>query len=438
MMKIFNSLTDREENFETINDKKVNMYVCGPTVYNYIHIGNARPVVFFDIVKRYLQYKGYEVTYASNITDVDDKIINRALDEKTTEEEIVKKFAGQYWEDVKSLGSARPDVTPYATNYIKQMIDYVKNLEDSGYAYSIDGNVYFRISKISDYGILSNQRVEDLEAGTRVSVEDRKESPLDFTLWKKTDVGIKWSSPWGEGRPGWHTECVVMINDIFKSEIDIHGGGVDIKFPHHENEIAQSCASSNNHLARYWMHVGRLQIDNQKMSKSEGKTVWVKDLLQSYPFQAFRLFILSSNYRQPINYTDEIIEQYNKEWEKISKAYKQAYVYLCINNITNDKISNDINDFDSYMDNDFNTANVLMLINNVVKKINTKLRSKEDFSDDFNTLKTILDVLGTIVDVPKITEEDKVVYAKWDEARKMKDFASADEYRKILSEKGIL
>ena len=437
-MKIYNSLTDKKEDFIPLHGKKVNMYVCGPTVYNYIHIGNARPVIFFDIVKRYLEFKGYEVTYASNITDVDDKIINRAIQENTTEKEIVEKFAGQYFEDCANLGSKKPDITPYATNYLGQMIDYIKKLEDNGYAYFNNGNVYFRITKISDYGILSNQRKDDLIAGARIDVESGKESPLDFTLWKNTDVGIKWDSPWGKGRPGWHTECVVMINDIFKGEIDIHGGGTDLKFPHHENEIAQANASGDNHLSKNWMHVGRLQIDNQKMSKSEGRTIWVKDLIKEYPYQAFRLFILSSHYRQPINYTDEIMIQYNKEWEKISKAYKQAYVSLVMADNKNKELSEDIKEFESYMDDDFNTPNVLMLISNIIKKINTKVRSKEDFSSDFNTLTVILNALGTIADVPAIDDEIKDVYKKWNEARINKDFESADKYRGILVEKGII
>ena len=437
-MKIYNSLTDKKEEFKTLKEGKVNMYVCGPTVYNYIHIGNARPVVFFDIVKRYLVYKGYEVTYASNITDVDDKIINRAIEEKVTEKEIVDKFATQYFVDCANLGSNKPDVIPYATNYINQMVNYIKNLEDTGYAYYNDGNVYFRISKIDDYGILSNQRKEDLIAGARIDVEDKKESPLDFTLWKNTDVGIKWDSPWGKGRPGWHTECCVMIDDIFKGEIDIHGGGTDLKFPHHENEIAQANASGHNHLSKYWMHVGRLQIDNQKMSKSEGRTIWVKDLIQSYPYQAFRLFILSSHYRQPINYTDEIINQFNKEWEKISKAYKQAYVSLVMDDKLSKEYSEDIKEFETYMDDDFNTPNVLMLINNVIKKINTKVRSKEDFSADFNTLDVILNTLGIIPNKPEIDAEAKEVYKNWNNARINKDFEAADKYRNILIEKGII
>ena len=437
-MKIYNSLTDKKEEFKTLKEGKVNMYVCGPTVYNYIHIGNARPVVFFDIVKRYLVYKGYEVTYASNITDVDDKIINRAIEEKVTEKEIVDKFATQYFVDCANLGSNKPDVIPYATNYINQMVNYIKNLEDTGYAYYNDGNVYFRISKIDDYGILSNQRKEDLIAGARIDVEDKKESPLDFTLWKNTDVGIKWDSPWGKGRPGWHTECCVMIDDIFKGEIDIHGGGTDLKFPHHENEIAQANASGHNHLSKYWMHVGRLQIDNQKMSKSEGRTIWVKDLIQNYPYQAFRLFILSSHYRQPINYTDEIINQYNKEWEKISKAYKQAYVSLVMDDKLSKEYSEDIKEFETYMDDDFNTPNVLMLINNVIKKINTKVRSKEDFGVDFNTLDVILNTLGIIPNKPEIDNEAKEVYKNWNNARINKDFEAADKYRNILIEKGII
>jgi len=437
-MKIYNSLSDKKEEFITLNPKKVNMYVCGPTVYNYIHIGNARPVVFFDIVKRYLVYKGYEVNYASNITDVDDKIINRAIEERTTEKEIVDKFAAQYFTDCAHLGSNKPDIIPYATTYIDQMITYIKNLENKGYAYYNNGNVYFRISKIDDYGILSNQRKEDLIAGARIDVEAGKESPLDFTLWKNTDVGIKWDSPWGAGRPGWHTECCVMINDIFHGEIDIHGGGTDLKFPHHENEIAQANASGDNHLSKYWMHVGRLQIDNQKMSKSEGRTVWVKDLLEVYPYQAFRLFILSSHYRQPINYTEEIMDQYTKEWEKISKTHKQAYVSLVLSDNTNKELSEDIKEFENYMDDDFNTPNVLMLISNIVKKINVKLRSKEDFSADYNTLDVILNTIGTIPFKPTIDIEDKDIFDKWNHARTNKDFEAADRFRSILVEKGIL
>ena len=437
-MKIYNSLTDKKEEFIPKNLNKVNMYVCGPTVYNYIHIGNARPVVFFDIVKRYLTYKGFDVTYASNITDVDDKIINRAIEEKVSEKDIVDKFSTQYFIDCANLGSNKPDVIPYATNYISQMVDYIKNLEDNGYAYYNDGNVYFRISKIDDYGILSNQRKEDLIAGARIDVEAGKESPLDFTLWKNTDVGIKWDSPWGMGRPGWHTECCVMINDIFKGEIDIHGGGTDLKFPHHENEIAQANASGNNHLSKYWMHVGRLQIDNQKMSKSEGRTIWVKDLIKEYPYQAFRLFILSSHYRQPINYTDEIMNQYSKEWEKISKAYKQAYVDLTMKNITDKSLSEDIKEFESYMDDDFNTPNVLMLINNIIKKINVKIRAKENYAPEFNSLDIILNTLGTMINKPLIDDEIKDIYNKWNIARANKDFESADKYRGILVEKGII
>ena len=437
-MKIYNSLTDKKEEFIPKNLNKVNMYVCGPTVYNYIHIGNARPVVFFDIVKRYLVYKGFDVTYASNITDVDDKIINRAIEEKVSEKDIVDKFATQYFIDCANLGSNKPDVIPYATNYIGQMVSFIKNLEDRGYAYYNDGNVYFRISKIDDYGILSNQRKEDLIAGARIDIETGKESPLDFTLWKNTDVGIKWDSPWGAGRPGWHTECCVMIDDIFKGEIDIHGGGTDLKFPHHENEIAQANASGNNHLSKYWMHVGRLQIDNQKMSKSEGRTIWVKDLIKEYPYQAFRLFILSSHYRQPINYTDEIMNQYNKEWEKISKAYKQAYVDLAMKDINDKSLSEDIKEFESYMDDDFNTPNVLMLINNIIKKINVKIRAKENYAPEFNTLDIILNTLGTIPNKPVIDDEIKDIYNKWNIARTNKDFESADKYRNILVEKGII
>lgn len=437
-MQLYNSITNKKEEFNPINENKVNMYVCGPTVYNYIHIGNARPVVFFDIVKRYLEFSGYEVTYASNITDVDDKIINRAIDEKKTEKEIVNFFAKQYFTDCHNVGSKSPDIIPYATQYIDQMICFIGMLIDKGFAYEVDGDVYFRISKAKDYGVLSNQNTMDLEAGSRISVESKKENPLDFTLWKKTIDGIKWSSPWGDGRPGWHTECVVMIDDIFKNQIDIHGGGSDLKFPHHENEIAQACALHDHHLAKYWMHVGRLEIDNQKMSKSEGRKIWLKDLLEQYPYQAFRLFMLSSHYRQPINYTDEIMEQYNKEWEKIKTALKQANNFLCVNNINGDDLLDSVEEFKELMDDDFNTPNVLTLITNVLKKLNANIRAKQDVLAPFNTLKLILSILGIECELKDLTQEEIGIYKAWEEARKSKDFENADKYRDILVNKGIL
>ena len=439
-MQIYNSLTNKKEEFKTIVPNEVSMYVCGPTVYNYIHIGNSRPVIFFDVVKRYFQYKGYKVTYASNITDVDDKIIQKAIENNCTEAEITKKYIDAFWEDVKSLGSKRPDVTPYATEFIQPMIDFIQSLIDKGHAYEKDGDVYFRVLSIDNYGQLSNQRTEALEMGARISIEDKKESPLDFTLWKKTNEGIKWNSPWGMGRPGWHTECVVMIDSVFGHKIDIHGGGTDLKFPHHENEIAQSVACNNHSLANFWMHVGRLDFNNEKMSKSLGNVVWVKELLKEYHPNAFRMLILNTNYRQPINYTVDLMNQFKAEYEKLERSYRQAFVYLDINDLFNDLVDNDVMKlFEQYMDDDFNTANVSTIISDLLKKMNVALRNKnEELQVLFNTLKVILDCLGIDIPLKRFSKEDKDVYFEWENARKNKDFGKADELRGILVSKGLL
>ena len=436
-LKIYNSLTNKLEEFQPINGNKVNMYVCGPTVYNYAHIGNARPVIFFDMLKRYLEFLGYEVTYASNITDVDDKIINRAIEESKTEKEIAEFYEKAFFEAVERVGSKKPDIIPHATDYIEEMTDFIQALIDEGYAYEIDGDVYFRVAKIADYGVLSNQVGEDLIEGARINVNSKKENPLDFTLWKKTEAGIKWASPFGKGRPGWHTECVVMNKKLFGGEIDIHGGGMDLKFPHHENEIAQCEALYHNHLAKYWMHVGRLDLSGQKMSKSLGNCIYVKDLKDKVEGMILRSIILFSPYRSMIMYSEELASQYRKEYEKWQRAYKQAVYELQYQHIDADALCEaDILEFKEYMNQDFNVQNVLMLINKIIKDINTTLRGKEynELAIKVNTLKTILDVLGIDLFVNKMTDEELDIYSKWMEARLNKDFASADIYRAKLVE----
>ena len=440
-LKIYNSLTNKLEEFTPINGNKVNMYVCGPTVYNYIHIGNARPVIFFDMLKRYLEFIGYDVTYASNITDVDDKIINKAIAENKTEKEITDFYEDAFFEAVNMVGSKRPDLVPHATEYITDMTDFIQALIDEGYAYEADGDVYFRVSKIDDYGVLSNQVGEDLIEGARINVNTKKENPLDFTLWKKTSDGIKWDSPFGTGRPGWHTECVVMNKKLFGGEIDIHGGGMDLKFPHHENEIAQSHALYHNHLAKYWMHVGRLDLGGQKMSKSLGNCIYVKDLNSNKEGMILRSLILFSPYRSMIMYGEELVAQYTKEYEKWVRAYKQALYELQYQGIeltnTDEK---DIEMFKEYMNQDFNVQNVLMLINQIIKDVNTSLRAKnyELLATKVNTLKVILDVLGIDLFVEKMNEEQLSVYKKWMEARLNKDFQAADTYRNQLVEWKVL
>ena len=440
-LKIYNSLSNKQEEFIPNNEKVVNMYVCGPTVYNYIHIGNARPVIFYDMLRRYLEFLGYKVNYASNITDVDDKIINKAIDSNKTEAEVAKFFENAYWDSVAKVGSRKPDLIPHATDYINEMISFINELIEKGYAYNVDGDVFFRVSKIADYGCLSNQVSEDLESGARIQVNNKKESPLDFALWKKTDKGIKWDSPFGEGRPGWHTECVVMNHKLFGTGLDIHGGGMDLKFPHHENEIAQFEALYKTHLAKYWIHVGRLDLDGEKMSKSLGNVIYVKDLNSSVDGMILRALILFAPYRSIISYSDDLRNQYAKEYEKWQRAYKQALYTLQYNNLLNDKLDDaDIEEFKKQMNDDFNVQNVLTLINNIIKSMNTTLRNKEydSLAIKMNTFKKILDVLGINLFVEKMNDENLDNYKKWQEARNNKDFETADIYRNKLMAAGII
>lgn len=434
---IYNSLTNKMEEFKPINGNKVNMYVCGPTVYGYIHIGNARPVIFYDMLRRYLAFSGYDVTYASNITDVDDKIINKAISDNTTEKVVAKMFEDAYWDSVDKVGSSKPDLIPHATDYINEMIELIEDLIKKGYAYVSDGDVFFRVSKIKDYGCLSNQQIEELNSGARISVDDKKENPLDFALWKKTEVGIKWDSPFGAGRPGWHTECVVMNHKLFGDVIDIHGGGMDLKFPHHENEIAQAEAAYGTHLAKYWIHVGRLDLNGVKMSKSLGNVIYVKDIDNTHDGMVLRCLILFSPYRQMIPYSMDLFNQYAKEYDKWVRAYKQCLYELQYKGLLSDSVdSADIDEFKKYMDDDFNVQNVLTLINNIVKAMNTSLRAKDydTLALKLHTLEVILDVLHINLFVDKMTEEELTVYKEWQEARLNKDFEKADIARAKLVE----
>ena len=438
---LYNSLTNKMEEFQPIEEKKVRMYVCGPTVYNYIHIGNARPVIFYDMLRRYLEFLGYDVVYASNITDVDDKIITKALDTNKSEKEVATFFEDAFFEAVKMVGSQRPDLVPHATDYIEDMIEFINKLIEEGYAYESNGDVYFRVSKIKDYGCLSNQVSEDLEQGARIAVNDKKESPLDFTLWKSTKDGIKWDSPFGAGRPGWHTECVVMNHKLFGGMIDIHGGGMDLKFPHHENEIAQWEALHDNHLAKYWLHVGRLDLAGAKMSKSLGNCIYVKDLESKRDGMVLRALILFSPYRSIISFSEDLKNQYEKEYDKWQRAYKQALYELQYKGINSDElVSEDIEAFKTYMNQDFNVQNVLTLITNIVKDINTSLRAKnyDLLVTKTNTFKKILDVLGIDLFVNKMNEEELENFKLWNEARINKDFERADFYRQKLVEWKIL
>ena len=452
MIKLYNSLTNKIEEFKSIKENEVSMYVCGPTVYSNIHIGNSRPVIFFDTVARFFKYLGYKVTYVSNFTDIDDKIIKRAKEEKVTEKEISEKYIAEISETYRRLNCLPHFKNPKVTETMDQIIKFIADLIEKNGAYQVDSDVYFDVSKINEYGVLSGQTVENLINGARIDTNDKKKNPIDFTLWKATDEGIKWDSPFGEGRPGWHTECVVMINSIFNGMIDIHGGGLDLKFPHHDNEIAQSLCMYNNKIANYWMHNGRIDFGGEKMSKSLGNIIWANDLLDKIPYQVYRLMILNVPYRQPLNYKEELLTQATNDYEKIKRAYISLFRDLEMNgyNLSNlneeaikaDDLVNIKNEFIEAMSNDFNTANAITSIFNVVKLINNYVRNKDT---DINLkkealalLKQMLWVLGIEVEINLLTKEEKEIVSSWMEARKAKDFEKADALRKEITERNII
>ena len=445
-MKLYNSMSNRIEEFKPLHENEVNMYVCGPTVYNYIHIGNARPIIVFDTLRRLFEVSGYKVKYVSNYTDVDDKIINRAIEENTTEEAVTEKYIAAYEAVRDSLNTEKLDATPRVTRTMNEMIAFIGELMEKGYAYQVDGDVYFRVSKVKDYGKLSGQKIEDLEVGARIEENSKKENPLDFALWKVTDKGIKWQTPWGEGRPGWHTECVVMINKEFNSHmIDIHGGGMDLKFPHHENEIAQSEALYQTPIANYWVHNGMINIDGIKMSKSLGNVIWAKDMIEAIGANVMRWMMLSTQYRSNLNITEEVIQSAKAELGKVETALRQAEVALQRHGYALD--GNEMNEeiFKSFVDacsEDLNTPNGFKVIFDAMKLLNQSLRQREvDYAQvaaNYHALKKMLWVFGVIVDPVVLSEEDKELFNGWEAARKEKDFAKADEYRNRLSEKGLL
>jgi cysteinyl-tRNA synthetase len=435
MLKIYNTLSQNIENFEPHNKNKVNMYVCGPTVYGDIHLGNARPVIFFDVVKRYLTYLGYDVHFVSNITDIDDKIIEKAKALRITEKELTDDYTKRFVDMTLSLGSVLPDELPKATNFVKFMIKYIAELIELGSAYQTSSGVYFRVTSVDDYGILSKQNMDELNEGVRVDLDQEKENPRDFSLWKNTTEGLNYDSPWGKGRPGWHTECAVMNHEIFKTEIDIHGGGSDLKFPHHENEIAQTVAHDHHHLAKYWMHVGRLNVDEVKMSKSIGNITLVKDLLEAYDPYAFRLLMINHHYRQPINYTQDLMIQFSKEYDKIKRTLKKAFLMLSLENIDIKDVDESImNEFKGIMNQDFNIPNVITLVYDVLKQIN-KEKDLHKVSILYQSVKTILDILG-IMPLYSLEDETLIMYRQWEEARHQKNFQLADQLRDQLSKRG--
>lgn len=444
MIRLYNTKTLQIEEFKPIHEGHVDMYVCGPTVYNYAHIGNARPMIVFDVLKRLFEAEGYSVTYVSNFTDVDDKIIKKAAEENTTEAVIAQRYIDAYQEVRTLLNTELPDITPRVTETMDKIIEFIDKLVKTGHAYEANGDVYFSVESVPTYGEISHQHLDQLEAGARIETNDQKKNPYDFALWKKTDMGIKWNSPWGEGRPGWHTECVVMINDNIGDCIDIHGGGMDLKFPHHENEAAQQEAMHGNTLANYWVHNAMVNIDGQKMSKSLGNTMWAKDVVLSLGTNLTRWLVSSVHYRKELNFSDETIETARKELDKVLTPLKQAYIKAALANY----VMGDDYDKESYrafldcLDDDMNTPNAYAVIFETVKKLNQTLRQREiDFTQVAlyrNAVEKMLNVLGIVVDKPVIGETEKELFAKWNQAKADKDFDSADKYRNELAEKGLL
>lgn len=452
-MKLYNTLTRTKEEFIPIEEGKVKMYVCGPTVYNYIHIGNARPFIIFDTLRRYLEYRGYDVTFVQNFTDVDDKIIKRGHEEQISPEEVANKYISEYFVDADGLGIKRASVHPRVTGNINEIITFVKELEDKGYAYEVNGDVYFDTKKFEGYGKLSKQNQDDLEAGARIEVNSQKRHPMDFVLWKSKKEGEPgWQSPWGEGRPGWHIECSVMSNRYLGETIDIHAGGQDLAFPHHENEIAQSEARSGKPFSNYWIHNGYININNEKMSKSKGNFFTVRDISKLYDLEIVRFFMLSSHYRNPVNFSDELLSQSKAGLERLYNAKERAE--FIISNLQESSITEDekslVEELNSYrtkfvnaMEDDINTADAISAIFELSRFINTNVSDKSSLEfakkclDEFNELTSVLNIVNKKQD-DILDEEIENLIQKRVEAKKNKDFKLADDIRQELLEKGII
>ena len=445
MIRLYNSKTLQIEPFRPVKEGHVSMYVCGPTVYNYAHIGNARPMVVFDVLKRLFEAEGYTVTYVSNFMDVDDKIINRAIEENTTEAVIAQRYIDAYQALRVQLNTQIPDITPRVTETMDDIIAFIQEMVNNGSAYvSENGDVYFSVEADERYGEISHQNLDMLEAGARIDVNQGKKNPYDFALWKKTDKGIQWDSPWGKGRPGWHTECVVMINKNLGEIIDIHGGGMDLKFPHHENEAAQQECTHHNALANYWVHNAMINIDGQKMSKSLGNTLWAKDIIDQLGTGLTRWLMSSVHYRKELNFSEETVETARKELEKVLNPLKQADIRISLAQaeVTDEKDEESFRSFLDQLDDDLNTPNAYTVIFETVKKLNQSLRVREiDYASVNrirNAVTAMLDVLGINVERTVLSEEDRELFRGWNEAKKAKDWGKADTYRNALSGKGLL
>lgn len=453
-MKVYNTLTRKKEEFVPIEEGKVKMYVCGPTVYNYIHIGNARPYVTFDTVRRYMEYKGYEVTYVQNFTDVDDKIINKANEENTTMDVISNRYIEECFKDADGLNVKRATYHPRVTEEMDSIIEMIDGLIKGGHAYENNGTVYFDTKSFPEYGKLSKKNLDELISGAsdRVSIDEAKKNPTDFVLWKPFKPGEpKWTSPWGEGRPGWHIECSVMAKSYLGETIDIHAGGEDLVFPHHENEIAQSEACNGKIFAKYWLHNGFITVDNEKMSKSAGNFFTVRDIASEFPYEVIRFFILSGHYRSPINFSRELMESSQNGLERIKNCKKDLLYFIENSEETDIKENEDVSEieefkirFEEAMDDDFNTADGVSVVYELVRFINIKI--KEGMSKTFankclDMFNTLTSILGIAEDKEEEVDKDAALIeeliAKRTEAKKNKDFSTADSIRSQLTDMGI-
>ncbi|MEJ8767337.1 cysteine--tRNA ligase [Oceanobacillus sp. HCA-5259] len=451
-IKLFNTLTREKEDFKPIEPGKLKMYVCGPTVYNYIHIGNARPAIVFDTVRRYFEYKGYEVDYVLNFTDVDDKIIQAAEESGEDVRTLADRFIDAYLADVQALGVKKATHHPRVTETMDDIIAFIEGLVDKGYAYEVEGDVYFKPRSFEGYGKLSHQSIDELRVGARIQVGEKKEDPLDFALWKQAKDGeVAWDSPWGVGRPGWHIECSAMAKKYLGETIDIHAGGQDLTFPHHENEIAQSESMNDKPFANYWMHNGYINIDNEKMSKSLGNFVLTKDLIKKHDPEALRFFMLSVHYRNPINFTEELLGSAKNSLERIKTAYhnlehrKQTSMNLVDNQEEwLKKIKQFTLDFEKEMDDDFNTANAISVLFDLAKEANIYLDQEQTHTSVLEafqeTIVTLLGILGIDLEEEQelLDEEIETLIEERNEARKNKDYQRADEIRDLLKDRSII
>ena len=443
-IKLFNSYTDRVEIFRPIKPQTVTMYVCGPTVYDHVHIGNLRPVVVFDVLKKLFLAMNYQVKHVSNVTDIDDRIIDKAKQEQTDELTISRRYTEAYLSVVKRMQALAPDLMPTVSEHIQPMIRLIQQLIQDGYAYQTSrGDVYFRVNRVQDYGKLSHMHLDDLQAGSRVDIDEQKENLLDFALWKKTTTGISFEAPFGLGRPGWHTECVVMIHESFKEPlIDIHGGGFDLKFPHHENEIAQAQAAYQTQLANYWIHNGFINLASEKMSKSSGNLLLAKEFLDQYGGPLLRYLLLATHYRMPVNITQAIIDNAKQELEKISLTYQQLTTYIQLQHqpMTGNPVAPP-EAFLLALCDDINTANALTVLHALIKESNIELRQKQpniqSLIGRFFTIKAMLDILGLDLKFTILTTEDRQLYAEFLVAKQQQNFVRSDDIRKILNQRHI-